>query len=120
MTYKFVTSQSTAAPEYNTTAMSAPVLDTNSSSPTYGKYISTINVETIQNYTFYMYAENEAGTKFVTQAVFIEIYENCYIDNITMVNTLPVNPENWYSNYSMFNDTPVIYLSQIVNQRDIE
>jgi hypothetical protein len=114
MTYKFVSTASTSGTQFSTTSMTVPSYDSTSGSSTYGKYKSTVDVSTLNSvFTFYVYAENEYGTKFVdSKSVTIKIVPNCDLDKITRNTSLPVYPETYYGNYSLTNSLPMITLNQ--------
>ena len=78
-----------ASPTANTTKITQPVIDTNSSSPTYNQIIMDVDTGTRESYSFWIHLVNAYGTYVVSEPIAITVLYNCTYDVITHSTIAP-------------------------------
>mmetsp|Transcript_41185 Transcript_41185/g.62648 ORF Transcript_41185/g.62648 Transcript_41185/m.62648 type:complete len:113 (+) Transcript_41185:2464-2802(+) len=112
MTYEFVQTASTSGTTFDTSLMSAPTLDTDPTSATYNKIISTVNVGNRLTNTFWVVATNEYGYKHLSSEVSVVVTYNCAHDSIIQNTNTPVTAqESLSANFTTVSGYPVLVLS---------
>jgi len=80
MTYTFHETSDPSSAVYDTSLMSAPVLDTTVGSPTFGKWISTVDTSTRRVNSFYVKGTNEYGYSEMSSVIRVHVVTNCDYD----------------------------------------